>query len=294
MLAVFGDSPTVFLLAIAILSLVIGSFLNVVIYRLPIMMQRAWADECREWLSAEDSAAGVSADKIPKPPFNLLVPRSQCPTCGHKISALENIPVISYLALRGRCTACHAPISLQYPLVEIVTVILSLIVAWRFGYGWQTIAALLLTWALIALSAIDFHTKLLPDSITLPYLWLGILVNMGGLFTNLQASVLGAVCGYLSLWCVYHLFKLLTGKEGMGYGDFKLLAMLGAWVGWQMLPLVILLSSVVGATMGISLIITKDRNRDNPIPFGPYLAVAGWIAFLWGPQITEVYLRHFH
>lgn len=292
MLTALQDHPAVFLIAIAILGLVIGSFLNVVIYRLPIMMQRTWADECREWLSAAGSTAEIPSDKTFESPFNLVVPRSQCPACGHKITALENIPLISYLALRGRCAACRAPISPQYPIIEILTAILSLIVAWRFGYGWETSAALLFTWALIALSAIDFHVKLLPDAITLPSLWLGLLVNMTGLFTDLQASVLGAVCGYLSLWCVYHLFKLLTGKEGMGYGDFKLLAMLGAWMGWQMLPLTILLSSVVGATVGIALIIVKGRDRDNPIPFGPYLAAAGWIALLCGPQITQWYLRH--
>jgi leader peptidase (prepilin peptidase)/N-methyltransferase len=291
MLNVFQQHPAAFLLAIAIFGLIVGSFLNVVIHRLPIMMRRAWAQECREWLNA-DGHTGVAPSNESDRRYNLIVPRSQCPDCGHRITAKENIPVISYLSLRGRCAACGAPISLQYPLIEALTALLSLTVAWHFGYGWETVAALPLTWALIALAGIDFHTKLLPDSITLPMLWLGLVVNMGGLFTDLQSSVLGAACGYVSLWSVYHVFRLLTGKEGMGHGDFKLLAMLGAWSGWQTLPLVILLSSVVGAAVGIALIIIKGRDRSNPIPFGPYLAVAGWIAFLWGPQITQWYLRH--
>lgn len=292
MLAFLQQHPAVFLLAISVLGLMVGSFLNVVIHRLPIMMRRAWADECREWLNEEDGQAASAANTEPEQPFNLIVPRSQCPNCGHKISALENVPVLSYLALRGRCAACRAPISLQYPLIEGLTALLSLTVAWRFGYGWETVAALLFTWALIALAVIDIHNKLLPDSITLPILWLGLLVNIGDLFTELESSVLGAVFGYLSLWSVYHLFRLLTGKEGMGYGDFKLLAMLGAWAGWQTLPLTILLSSALGAVVGIALIAIKGRDHNVPIPFGPYLAAAGWIALLWGPQITQWYLRH--
>lgn len=291
MLAVLEAHPAAFALTVAILSLAIGSFLNVVIHRLPIMMKRGWTDECREWLEENSQTkipAGIKSDQ----PYNLIVPRSRCSTCGHQISVWENIPIISYLGLRGRCSACRTPISPQYPLVEALTAILSLIVAMHYGYGWQTIGALLFTWALIALAVIDLHTKLLPDSITLPMLWIGVLANVGGLFIDLQSSVLGAVCGYLSLWCVYHLFKLLTGKEGMGYGDFKLLAMLGAWGGWQTLPLIILLSSVVGAAFGLSLIVIKGRDRNIPMPFGPFLAVAGWVALLWGPQITEWYLLH--
>ncbi|HKF95319.1 MAG TPA: A24 family peptidase [Gammaproteobacteria bacterium] len=291
MFAVLETHPVAFLLAIAILGLTIGSFLNVVIHRLPIMMKRAWADECHEWLkenSQTNDAEGEGSGK----PYNLIVPRSQCSACGHQITARENVPVISYLVLRGRCAACRASISLQYPLIEILTAILSLIVAWHYGYAWHTVGALLFTWVLIALAVIDFHTQLLPDSITLPMLWLGLLGNVGGLFVDLQSSVLGAACGYLSLWCVYHLFKFLAGKEGMGYGDFKLLAMLGAWGGWQILPLVILLSSVAGAAVGIGLIVIKGRDRNVPIPFGPYLAIAGWIAFLWGPKITQIYLQH--
>jgi leader peptidase (prepilin peptidase) / N-methyltransferase len=292
MLTAFHDHPLAFLLVIAVLGLAVGSFLNVVIHRLPIMIKRAWVHECRAWLNAEDDQTESVARNDANQPYNLIMPRSQCPDCGHRITALENIPVFSYLALRGRCAECRAPISLQYPLIEALAAALSLTVAWRFGYSWEAIAALLFTWALIALAAIDLKTKLLPDSIILPMLWVGLLANTGDVFTNLQSSVLGAVFGYLSLWCVYHLFKFLTGKEGMGYGDFKLLAMVGAWTGWQALPLVVLLSSVVGATVGIGQIFVKGRDRNMPIPFGPYLAIAGWITLLWGPQIIQWYLRH--
>ena len=205
--------------------------------------------------------------------------------------ALENIPVLSYLMLRGRCRSCGAPISLRYPLVEILTALLSVLVAWYFGYSWQAAAALLLTWVLIALSVIDLQTSLLPDTITLPFIWMGLLINMGETLTDLHSSLLGAVCGYLSLWLVYHVFKWLTGKEGMGYGDFKLLALLGAWIGWQMLPLIILMSSFLGAMVGIGLILLRGQDKNIPIPFGPYLALAGWIGLLWGPQITQTYLE---
>ncbi len=281
----FLDTPTGFIAIIGLLGLAAGSFLNVVIYRLPIMLKRHWSDECRELLSVPSSTA---ADR--NQTYNLVTPRSACPQCGHEINALENIPVISYLVLRGKCRVCGAPISLQYPLVEILTAVLSLLVAWYFGYSWQAAAALLLTWALIALSVIDLQTSLLPDSITLPFVWLGLLVNMGEILTDLHSSLLGAVCGYLSLWLVYYLFKWLTGKEGMGFGDFKLLALLGAWMGWQMLPLIILASSFLGAMVGIGLILFRGQDKNIPIPFGPYLALAGWIALLWGPQITQTYL----
>jgi leader peptidase (prepilin peptidase) / N-methyltransferase len=290
MFSVFQTHPVIFLVSMTLLGLIVGSFLNVVIHRLPIMMQRGWEAECRAFFGETDGRQH-SIEARPEAAFNLIVPRSQCPHCGHDIRAVENIPVISYLALRGRCSQCHAPISAQYPAVEALTAALSLLAAWRYGYGWETLAALALTWALIALAGIDLKTKLLPDAITLPVLWLGLLANMAGLFTDLQSAVLGAVFGYLSLWGVYQLFKLLTGKEGMGYGDFKLLAMLGAWTGWQALPLIILLSSLVGAIVGVGLIAFKGRDRNIPIPFGPYLAAAGWIAFMWGPQITEWYLR---
>lgn len=283
--------PAIYLLVIALLGLIIGSFLNVVIHRLPIMMKRAWAAECREFLASEENLS--SQREALHTTYNLIAPRSQCPRCGHTIGALENVPVISYLALRGRCAACRAPISLQYPAIEVMTASLSLIVATRYGFGWPTAAALVFTWALIALAVIDLRTQLLPDAITLPGLWLGLLVNTGGMFTDLQSGVLGTVFGYLSLWGVYHLFKWLTGKEGMGRGDFKLLAMLGAWAGWQALLLIILLSSLVGAVVGIGLIVASGRDRNIPIPFGPYLAAAGWIALLWGPQMTEWYLQRF-
>jgi len=288
MLGVFQTSPLFFLLASGLLGLIVGSFLNVVIHRLPIMMRRTWTLECQAWLGGKQ----VAVDDTGEETYNLLTPCSHCPNCGHAIGVLENIPVISYTALGGRCAKCHAPISRRYPLVEALTALVSVAVAWRFGLTWETAAAWLFTWALIALSCIDLDTKLLPDSITLPGLWLGVLLSMGGLFTDLQASVLGAMFGYLSLWCVYHVFKLITGKEGMGYGDFKLLAMLGAWAGWQALPLIILLSSAIGAIVGVSLILILGRDRNVPIPFGPYLAMAGWIGLLWGTPITDWYLCH--
>ncbi len=288
MLGVFQTNPLLYLLATGLLGLIVGSFLNVVIHRLPVMMRRTWTLECQAWLGDKQGAVDDSGEET----YNLLTPRSHCPNCGHSIGALENIPIISYVALGGRCAKCHAPISRRYPLVEALTALLSVAVAWRFGIAWETAAALLFTWALIALSSIDMDTTLLPDSITLPGLWLGVLLNMGGLFTDLQASVLGAIFGYLSLWCVYHAFKLITGKEGMGYGDFKLLAMLGAWAGWQALPLIILFSSAIGAIVGVGLILVLGRDRNVPIPFGPYLAMAGWIGLLWGTPITDWYLRH--
>jgi leader peptidase (prepilin peptidase)/N-methyltransferase len=265
----------------------VGSFLNVVIYRLPTIIKRQWSRECREWLSVEDKATNEASR-----PFNLVTPRSECPKCGHKITAIENIPIISYLVLGGKCSECRAPISIQYPLVEALTAICSLLVAWHFGYSWQTAAALLLTWALIALSVVDLQTKLLPDSITLPFVWLGLIVNTSHLFTGLVSSVWGAVAGYLSLWSIYQLFRLLTGKEGMGYGDFKLLAVLGAWLGWQILPLIIILSSIIGASAGIALLLVKKHDRNIPIPFGPYLAIGGWIGMLWGTQLTQAYLEY--
>ncbi len=268
--------------AALILGLIVGSFLNVVIHRVPVMLERAWRQECRDYLALEETAE--------KPPYNLVTPRSQCPECGHRIAAWENIPLLSYLWLGGKCAGCKAPIPRRYPLVEALTGALSLLVAWRFGYGWETAGALLLTWALIALAVIDLRTQLLPDGITLPLIWLGLLFNLAGVFTDLESALLGAVFGYLSLWLVYQGFKRLTGKEGMGYGDFKLLALLGAWLGWPMLPLIILLSSVAGALIGVALMLVKGRDKDIPIPFGPYLAIAGWIALLWGDAIINMYM----
>ncbi|MFA7282294.1 MAG: A24 family peptidase [Sterolibacterium sp.] len=260
----------------------VGSFLNVVIHRLPQMMQRDWQAQCAE-LRGEVSP---SEEKL-----TLATPRSRCPHCGHMISALENIPILSWIALRGRCRHCQASISLRYPLVEAASGLLSAYAAWHFGFGPATAGALLFLWCMIALTWIDFDTQLLPDDMTLPLLWTGLLFNLAGGFTDLHSAVIGAMAGYLSLWSVYWCFKLVTGKEGMGYGDFKLLAAIGAWLGWQMLPLTILLSSLVGAVVGISLIIFARRGREIPIPFGPYLATAGAIALFWGKPLTQVYLR---
>ena len=270
--------------AALILGLLIGSFLNVVIYRLPKMLERQWRAECV-------ALTGASATpEQPEAPFNLVTPASTCPHCGHRIRPWENIPALSYLLLRGRCSQCRQRISVRYPIVEVVTGILSAALAWHFGPTPQLLAALVLTWGLIALTMIDADTQLLPDVLTLPLLWLGLLVNTQGLFTDLNSAVWGAAAGYLSLWTVYWLFKLITGKEGMGYGDFKLLAALGAWMGWQMLPLIILLSSLVGAVVGIAMIVALGRDRQIPIPFGPYLATAGWIALLWGEPIVNAWL----
>ena len=270
-------------LSVTLLGLAVGSFLNVVIYRLPKMMEAQWTRDCREHL-------GENID-TKEAPFNLNRPSSHCPNCKHKIRAWENIPVISWLLLKGRCSNCGTSISPRYPIIEAVTGLLSLAVALHFGFSWAMAGALLLTWALIALSMIDFDTQLLPDNITLPFLWLGLLISLATIFTDTQSAILGAAAGYLSLWSVYQLFKRLTGKEGMGYGDFKLLAMLGAWLGWQYLPQIILLSALVGALVGVSLIVLRGRDRNIPIPFGPYLAAAGWISLMWGEQINQAYLR---
>ena len=281
-----SDNLWAFSLIAVVLGLLVGSFLNVVAYRLPVMMERAWHAQCQELTGSPEPPA---SDAKQEEPFNLMTPRSRCPHCGHAISAWENIPVISYLWLRGRCAGCGKSISMRYPLVELSTALLSGIAAWHFGFGWAAAAALLLTWALIALTLIDYDHQLLPDDITLPFLWIGMLVSLYGLFTNSTSSIVGAVAGYLSLWSIYILFKWATGKEGMGYGDFKLLAMLGAWMGWQALPVIILLSSVVGAVVGITLIVVRGRDRNIPIPFGPYLAAAGWLTLLWGHDITRHY-----
>jgi leader peptidase (prepilin peptidase) / N-methyltransferase len=275
------SNPLIFALCAALLGLCIGSFLNVVIHRLPKMMERQWRAECAE-------LAGQEAP--PAERYNLVLPRSACPACGHMITALENIPLLSYAVLRGKCAGCGARISPRYPAVEALTAALSAYVAWRFGFGIAAAAALLFTWAMIALTFIDLDTYYLPDSITLPLLWLGLLLNLGGTYATLPSAIIGAAAGYLSLWSVYWVFKWATGKEGMGYGDFKLLAAIGAWLGWQMLPLTILLSSLVGAAIGIVLIIFAGRGRSVPIPFGPYLAIAGMIALLHGPDLTRAYL----
>ena len=275
------DLITLEIIAAVIVGLCIGSFLNVVIHRLPKMMEQEWHEQCAELHGNQLESA---------PPLNLSQPRSRCPVCGHQISALENIPLISYLFLRGRCAGCGVAISLRYPLIELTSGLLSAFAVSHFGFAWPALGALILLWSLIALSAIDFDTQLLPDSITLPLLWAGLAFNLNGTMTDLPSAVVGAMLGYLALWSVFWAFKLATGKEGMGYGDFKLLAALGAWLGWQMLPVIILLSSVVGAIVGITLIIFARHGRNNPIPFGPYLAAAGIITLFWGQELTKTYL----
>lgn len=276
----------------ALLGLVVGSFLNVVIHRLPRMLERDWRRQSHEVLHPGEPAPD------PGPPFDLMRPRSACPACKAQIKAWHNIPVLSYLALGGRCAACGMRISARYPLVEAFTALVSALVAVRFGLTLEGTGALLLCWSLIALAVIDLDHQILPDIITLPLLWLGVLVAIVGdrggghqVLAGLESSVIGAMAGYLSLWLVYHGFRLATGKEGMGYGDFKLLAALGAWLGWQALPLLILLSALVGALVGITLIIVRGRDRQLPLPFGPYLAAAGFVALLWGQPLTEAYLR---
>lgn len=271
-----------------ILGLIVGSFLNVVIYRLPKMMELGWKQQCAE-LNGMPQPDGDAARHTP---YNLVIPRSACPHCNHAITAWENIPVVSYLLLRGKCKGCGAPISPRYPIVEAISGVLCAYAAWHFGFGLHAAGALLLIWALLALTAIDLDTQLLPDDITLPLLWAGLLFNKFGWgITDLSNALMGAVIGYLALWSVYWLFKLATGKEGMGYGDFKLLAVLGAWLGWQMLPLIILLSSLVGAVVGITMILALKHGRNIPIPFGPYLAGGGLIALFWGHNLTQGYLQ---
>jgi len=271
--------------ALFVLGLLIGSFLNVVVYRTPIILDRQWRRQC-------DELAGRETPEAPR--FNIVVPRSACPACKAPIKAIHNVPVLSWLALRGQCASCKAKISARYPLVELLTGLLSAAVAWKFGYTPQMGAALVLTWFLVALTFIDFDTQLLPDALTLPLLWLGLAASVLG-FAPIEprSAIIGALAGYLSLWSVYHLFKLATGKEGMGYGDFKLLAALGAWLGWQMLLPIILLSAAVGAITGIALIVARGRDRNIPIPFGPFLAAAGWIALMWGNGIVTGYLGMF-
>ncbi len=276
--------PALFAGLVFLFGLLVGSFLNVVIHRLPKMMEAAWHAQCAE-LRGEPVAAA--------PAYNLWWPRSACPHCGHPIGALENIPVLSWLWLRGRCSACGASIGARYPAVELVTALLSAAAAWKWGMSVQTLGALLLIWTLVALAFIDLDTTLLPDSLTLPLLWLGLLFNLGGHFASLSDAVVGAMAGYLILWSVYWLFRLVTGKEGMGFGDFKLLAAIGAWLGWQLLPITLLLSSVVGAAVGIALIVLVKHDRRVPIPFGPYLAGGGLVALFFGADLTRAYLGQF-
>jgi leader peptidase (prepilin peptidase)/N-methyltransferase len=283
----FQSNPIAGVGFVFLIGLCIGSFLNVVIHRLPKMMERDWAQQCEAYLAEHN----LPAPPQEKAPFNLMVPRSRCPHCGHVISSLENIPVISYVMLRGKCRGCQAHISPRYPIIELVTAALSALVAYRYGFTIEAGLGLIFVWCLISLTMIDFDTYLLPDSITLPLLWLGLVVNYFNVFTSLDNALWGAVIGYLCFWSLFWVFKLLTGKEGMGYGDFKLLAALGAWMGWQMLPQIILVSSLVGAVIGISLIVIRGRDKNIPIPFGPYLAIAGGIAFIWGEAINDYYLQ---
>ena len=274
--------PAVALPAAAVIGLCVGSFLNVVIHRLPKMMERGWAAQCAELQGREPE---------PQPRYDLVVPRSACPSCGHAISALENVPVLSWLALRGRCKACGTRISARYPVVELAAGVAALAAIWKFGPTWTGLAACALLWTLIALAFIDADTQLLPDDLTLPLLWGGLVANLFGLFVPLASAVIGAVAGYLALWTIYWLFKLIRGKEGMGYGDFKLLAALGAWLGWPMLPQIVLVSSVLGAVGGIAAMALQGRDRAAPLPFGPWLAGAGAVALFFGPQINALYLR---
>lgn len=304
-ISVLQHSPAFFVSFCALIGLIVGSFLNVVIYRLPRMLEREWRQECAE-LHAEVGARVNGTEQahephetlpheilVAEPAFNLTTPPSTCPKCRHRITALENIPLISYAALRGRCSQCRSAISMRYPVVEALTGVLSGLVGWHFGYGVIAFAALALVWAMIALAFIDLDTQLLPNDITMPLLWGGLLVNLNSGFADIHSAVIGAVVGYLALWSVYWGYKLLTGREGMGYGDFKLLAAVGAWLGWQMLPLVILFSSIVGSMAGLGLMLIAKHGRHAPIPFGPYLVCGGIVALFWGSEINSAYLGLF-
>lgn len=277
-------TPYILIGLVALIGLWVGRFLNVVIYRLPLMMQQNWRKECADYLQIELNETELSE------PYNLDFPLSRCPHCNTASKLHQKIPVISYIFLKGRCASCNKPIGARYPLIEILTAISSAVVVYHFGDTTQMLFALLLTWSLIALSFIDLDHQLLPDNITLPLLWLGIFLSLFEIFTNAQASIIGAIGGYGILWSVYQALKLVTGKEGMGYGDFKLLAALGAWLGWQYLAVIVLLSSMVGATISIILMLITKQHYNKPVPFGPYLASAGWIALLWGNELNQLYL----
>lgn len=279
----WSSNAGIYMITVAVLGLLVGSFLNVVVYRLPKMLMRDWRRQAREVLDMPE--------KQDTEAFNLMLPNSNCPNCGHEIKPWENIPLLSWLFLRGKCSGCKQGISLRYPLVELACGVLSGVVAWQFGVSWEALAMLLLTWGLLAMSLIDADHYILPDVLVLPLLWLGLILNSFAVFVSLPDALWGAAIGYMSLWSVFWLFKLLTGKDGMGYGDFKLLAMLGAWGGWQVLPLTILLSSVVGAVLGVIILRLQRSSYSKPIPFGPYLALAGWIALIWGDAITSRYLQ---
>ena len=282
----FQTEPVFFVITMALLGMCVGSFLNVVIYRLPKMMQQDWQKQCCELLD-------IKNENGEEQQVNLIFPGSSCPACQHKITTLENIPVISYLCLKGRCKSCNVKISPQYPLIEILTGLTTAYITWHFGFSPQTLFAVLLTWALICLSVIDLEHSLLPDDITLPFMWLGLACNIFGVFTDITSSLIGAMLGYSILWLIFMGFKVITGKEGMGYGDFKLLALLGAWLGWQSLPLIILLSSIAASLIGIIMILFRGRDKSVAFPYGPYLAIAGWITLLWGEELIGTYLNSF-
>lgn len=292
MLALLSESTPLFVTVVFAFALLIGSFLNVVIHRLPIMMEREWREQAKEL------AATPPESELPDGRFDLVAPRSRCPSCGALITATQNIPIVSYLILKGRCAKCKTSISPRYPLVELATALLCAACAWYFGPGWEALTAIALTVALVPITMIDADTQLIPDSIVLPLMWMGLAMSLfhplagaETLFISPTDSIVGAMAGYLSLWSVFWLFKLATGKDGMGYGDFKLLAALGAWLGWQQLPVIIMLSAVVGASINIVMIVARGKDRNIPIPFGPYLAAAGWIAMLWGETIQNTYLE---
>jgi len=291
MLELMSESATLFIAVVFAFSLLIGSFLNVVIYRLPVMMEREWRDQADELLKTP------AEQDLPEGRFDLVMPRSRCPSCGTLITAWRNIPIISYLFLRGRCAACKAPISIRYPVVELLTALLAAIAAWHFGAGWEALMAIVLSITLVAIAMIDADTQLIPDSIVLPLMWLGLAMSLfhpmpgaDSLFISPRDAIVGAMAGYLTLWSVFWLFKIATGKDGMGYGDFKLLAALGAWLGWQQLPMIIMMSAVVGTVINVTMIVAKGKDRSAPIPFGPYLAAAGWITMLWGETIKNTYI----
>lgn len=291
MLELIRESAPLFIAVVFAFSLLIGSFLNVVIHRLPIMMEREWREQARELADTPPET------DLPEGRFDLLVPSSHCPSCGAMISVWQNIPVISYLLLRGRCANCKSSISARYPLVEFMTAVLAATTAWHFGPGWEALLAIVLTMTLLSITMIDAGTQLIPDAIVLPLMWLGLAMSLfhplpgaNTLFIEPSDAIVGAMAGYLSLWSVFWLFKLVTGKDGMGYGDFKLLAALGAWLGWQQLPMIILMSAVVGVALNVGMIITRGKDRSIPIPFGPYLAGAGWITMIWGETIKNTYI----
>jgi leader peptidase (prepilin peptidase)/N-methyltransferase len=279
------QNHALFIGCVAVFGLAVGSFLNVVIHRLPVMLEKSWRHDCEEFLRIKPSP------EQPQARFNLLFPRSHCPHCRHSIRAHENIPIISYVVLGGKCSHCKLKISLRYPLIELMTALVSVMVALRFGPTWQTVWGLALSWTLISLSMIDIDRHLLPDAIVLPFIWLGLLISLFDIYTDSRSSIIGASAGYMSLWLVFQVFKLVTGKDGMGYGDFKLLALFGAWLGWQSLLLIVLLSSVVGTVAGVLLIVLFKQGRSTPIPFGPYLGLAGWVVMLWGDELTACYFR---